>query len=111
MNKALRLFLISILLFFLLGCSNGKFEFRKDSKCILGLGNIMETPFASESVYLINTSTSKVVSFTINSGDGDTHVYKLEPGEQEWIGCANKVQSGGHAKIEYSIVGERILNE
>jgi len=71
--------------------SNGKIEFRDGTIC-------KDTDSNIKSVYLINTSNSKKVAFTVKKvvsyacnekepKDITTQIYTLAPGEETYIGC------------------------
>lgn len=68
----------------------------------------------SEAAYLINTSSSNIISFTIKSISNDivktssTQVYKTNPGEEVLIGCNSYINNKYEIiKQEFEIVGER----
>lgn len=67
----------------------------------------------SESAYLINTSTSDIIYFTIKATSNDsfktttTQIYKTNPGEKVYIGCNSYMNSDLKIiKRDYEIVGQ-----
>jgi len=122
MNKS-RLVLITII--FLASCSNGKLEYRKGCTDYPFNGWIEED--GAKGVYLVNTSKSKKITFTVKktefsqwdpSGNGYsyktnnevvTEKYTLNPGEEEYLTCSDIVQSRDKktiTKYKFKIVGE-----
>jgi hypothetical protein len=68
----------------------------------------------SKGAYLINTSTSYIISFTVKATSNDTfktsstQIYKTNPGEEVFIGCDSYINNNYKIlKRNFEIVGER----
>ena len=109
----------------LTSCSDGKLEYRQGCKDYPFNGWIEDD--GAKGVYLVNTSKSKKITFTIKksvfsqwdpSGGGysyktsnevETETYTLNPGEEEYLTCSDIVQSRDKKiinKYKFEIVGE-----
>lgn len=68
----------------------------------------------AKSVYLINTSTTDIIYYTVkttfddNFKTSNTQVYKTNPGEKVFIGCDSYIKNNLEVvKQKFEIVGER----
>jgi|GEM_PF-1870806 len=89
------------------GCSslNGKIELRSGEDRCLKLSQ------TSQSVYLVNTSSSNIYTFTVkttrNYGMGaGTSMFKLYPGEEKYIGCTVEIIDKHPVVSDFEITGE-----
>jgi len=109
----------------LTSCSNGKLEYREGCRDYPFNGWIEAE--GAKGVFLINTSKTKKITFTIkqtrfNQYDPThmkisyetytnilTDTYTLNPGEEEYLTCSDIVQSNDKkviSKYKFEIVGE-----
>ena len=72
----------------------------------------------SEQVYLVNKSYSKIIQFTVRTNTqsnpqiSETAIYKLNPGEEQIIGCTWDLSPQRHYEnYIYEIVGEREISK
>ncbi len=78
-----------------------KHEFFNKGYC-----NINGDEKFSNKVYIRNTSTSEIITYTIQqtiveTGDIDTDIEEIAPGDYKYVGCDHDAQ--GHKK--YEVVG------
>lgn len=127
---------IAVLLFFSLflyaSCSNGKLDYRAGCSDYPSFGWIEDEE--AKGVYLINTSKSKKITFTVRTtifsqwkpygspelypyqseNTTETDTYTLNPGEEEYLTCTVIVQSKDKKTItryKFKIVGEFVEAE
>ncbi len=122
-------FLLTLSLLFM-SCSNGRLEYREGCKDYSFNGWIEDA--GAKGVYLVNTSKSKKITFTIKESNfsqwnpnGTSSIYKvyktgneietktytLNPGEEQYLTCSDIVQSSDSkiiSKYKYEITGELI---
>lgn len=98
MKKNIFVFYLAI---FLTSCYNGKIEYTESPDCKNG-------EFPSQGAFLVNTSQSNRIQFTIKSYPNNQSnvvtntTYILEPGAQTFLGCMTFEHD-----YHYEIVGER----
>jgi hypothetical protein len=113
-------YLFLFALFILVGCSNGKLEYRNICPDMPWNGWVESSD--AKAVYLVNKSKSKKITFTIktiSSGSSEvynktyTDTYTLNPGEEKFLICSNTVQKSDYSvfvNYRFEIVGELIEN-
>ncbi|WP_394908082.1 hypothetical protein [uncultured Mesonia sp.] len=86
----------------LISCGpKSKHEFFKNGYC-----NINGVEKFSNKIYIRNTSASKIITYTIQqtiieTGNIDTKLKEIAPGDYKYVGCDHDAQ--GHKK--YKVVG------
>ncbi len=111
-----------IVLFVLQSCSSLDGKIVKREYCESNLDDYYGPSSSAKRQYLINTSKSKIIIFTVkrkvtsnhNRGvenqmrfDSRTEIYTLNPGEEKQLECEEYVWKGGSKwdRIEFEIVG------